>query len=132
MNTCCTAWLPRLLSVLRLVSAYMVLTHGSAKLLHIPHIPRYDNLQLYSLMGVAGTLELIFGALLLIGLFSRSSAFILSGFTAAAYFIGHASQGHFFLPLMNGGEAAILYCFVFLYLSAAGPGPWSIDALRKK
>lgn len=132
MNNYCTTWLPRLLSVLRLVSAYMVFTHGLAKLLHIPHIAGYDNLQLFSLTGVAGTLELVFGALLLIGLFSRGSAFILSGFTAAAYFIGHASKGHFFLPIMNGGEAAILYCFVFLYLSAAGPGPWSIDAWRKK
>ena len=132
MNDTCTTWTPRLLSVLRIVSAYLILLHGTAKLLHVPQVPMFENLQIYSLSGVAGILELVFGALLLIGLFSRVSAFILSGFTAAAYFIGHATKGFFFLPLLNGGETAILFCFIFLYIFAAGPGPWSIDALRRK
>lgn len=124
------SWRSRLLSVLRIVAAYLFLLHGTAKLLGFPHIPMFDNLSLTSLSGIAGVLELIGGALLLLGLFTRPVAFILSGQMAVAYFMGHASKGNGLFPLLNGGEAAVLYCFIFLYLAASGPGPWSLDAMR--
>ena len=126
------AWSPRVLSILRIVSGYLVLVHGTAKLLHMPQIAMFDNLQIMSLIGVAGIIELVFGGLMLLGLFTRFSAFILSGFTAAAYFIGHASKGHPLLPILNAGELAVLFCFVFLFIIFAGAGPWSVDALRGK
>lgn len=119
-------WSPRLLSILRIVTALLFMTHGSAKLFQMPHQAMFDNLQLMSLIGVQGMLEFGGGLLLLIGLFSRPVAFILSGDMAVAYFMAHWPKG--FLPLLNGGELAVLYCFVFLYLWIAGPGPWSIDA----
>ena len=122
-------WQPQLLAVLRIVSAYIFMLHGTAKLLHWPHIPMFDNVDPFSMIGIAGILELVGGFLLLIGLFTRPVAFVLSGEMAAAYFIGHASKGGVLLPLLNEGDAAVLYCFVFLYLAVAGPGPWSIDAL---
>ena len=132
MNAQLTAWSPRMLSVLRIVSAYLLLLHGTAKLLGVPHAPMFANLQLASLSGVAAVIELIFGALLLVGLFTRISAFIASGLCAAAYFIGHvASNGDLLFPLLNRGEAAVLFCFIFLYIFFAGPGPWSIDAMRQ-
>jgi putative oxidoreductase len=121
-------WADRLLSVLRIVAAGLYLQHGTAKLLHVPHVAQFDNVQLMSLIGLAGALELVFGVLLLIGLFSRFSAFILSGEMAVAYFMAHASRA--FLPILNGGELAAIYAWLFLYLAAAGPGPWSLDALR--
>jgi putative oxidoreductase len=117
-----------MLSVLRIVTAFMYFWHGSAKILHLPHQPQYDSLQLMSLTGVAGLLELVGGFLLFIGLFSRPVAFLLSGEMAVAYFMAHAPKA--FLPLLNGGDAAVLYCFVFLYIFVAGPGPWSVDAAR--
>jgi putative oxidoreductase len=119
-------WSPRLLSVLRIVTALLFMAHGTAKLFQMPHMPMFDNLQLMSLMGLQGVLEAGGGLLLLIGLFSRPVAFVLSGDMAVAYFMAHWSKG--WLPLLNGGELAVLYCFVFLYLWVAGPGPWSIDA----
>lgn len=119
-------WSPRLLSVLRIVAAFLFMMHGTAKLFSIPHQAQFDNLQLMSLIGVQGMLEAGGGLLLLIGLFSRPVAFILSGDMAVAYFMAHGSKG--WLPLLNGGDLAVLFCFVFLYLSVAGPGPWSIDA----
>lgn len=121
-------WSPRLLSLLRIVAAYVFLLHGTAKLLGFPHVAAFDNLSLTSLGGIAGILELVGGALLLVGLFTRPVAFILSGQMAVAYFIGHASKGNSLFPVLNGGDAAVLYCFIFLYLVAAGPGPWSVDA----
>jgi len=124
------SWSPPLLSLLRIVAAYLFLLHGTAKLLGFPHVAQFDNLVLASLPGIAGILELVGGTLLLLGLFTRPVAFILSGQMAAAYFIGHASKGNPLFPVLNGGDAAILYCFVFLYLAAAGPGPWSVDAAR--
>ncbi len=131
MDVKLAAWSPRMLSVLRIVSAYMLLLHGTAKLLGVPHVPMFANLQIASLGGVAGIIELVFGALLLVGLFTRVSAFIVSGFAASAYFIGHvAGNGQVLFPLLNGGEAAVLFCFIFLYIFFAGPGPWSIDAMR--
>jgi putative oxidoreductase len=123
-------WTPQLLSVLRIVTAYLFLLHGSAKLLHRPHVAMFDNLQYFSLIGFAGVLELVGSILLLIGLFTRPVAFVLSGEMAFAYFMGHAPQGHALAPLLNQGEPAVLFCFIFLYLSAAGAGPWSADAVR--
>ncbi len=123
------AWAPRLLSVLRIVAALLFLEHGTAKLLHFPHIAALDNVQLLSMAGFSGGLELVGGALLALGLFSVPVAFILSGEMAVTYFLAHNSRA--FFPLLNGGEAAILFCFVFLYIAAAGPGPWSVDAVRK-
>jgi putative oxidoreductase len=123
------AWSPRLLSVLRIVAALLFLAHGTAKLFHVPHLPNFDNLQLMSLEGAQGTIEVVGGVLLAIGLFSRPVAFILSGDMAFAYFIAHWPKN--WLPLLNGGDLAVLFCFVFLYLWAAGPGPWSIDAKRR-
>ena len=92
----------------------------------------FDGLRIGSLMGVASLLELVGGGLLLIGLFSRPVAFVLAGFMAVAYFMAHASQGHLFVPILNQGELAIMFCFVFLYIAVAGGGTWSVDALRGK
>ena len=119
-------WSPRLLSVLRIVTALLFMMHGTAKLFQMPHQAMFDNLQLMSLMGLQGVLEAVGGFLLLIGLFSRPIAFILSGDMAVAYFIAHWPKG--WLPILNGGDLAVLFCFVFLYLCVAGPGPWSVDA----
>ena len=121
-------WEPHVRSVLRIVSAFMFMLHGTQKILNFPPSPRYEHLQLLSQTGVAGLLELIGGALLLIGLFSRPVAFVLSGEMAFAYFLAHAPRG--LLPIANGGDLSVLYCFVFLYLWVAGPGPWSLDSLR--
>ena len=119
-------WKPRILSVLRIVAGFLFMTHGSAKILHVPDVQGFDHIQVFSLVGVAGLLELIGGTLVMIGLFTRPAAFVLSGEMAFAYFIAHAPTS--FLPLLNHGESAVLYCFLFLYLAFAGPGPWSLDA----
>ena len=103
--------------------------HGSTKLLHIPHIARFDHVQILSLAGVAGVLELVGGALLILGLLTRPVAFILSGEMAFAYFMAHASKGNALLPLTNGGDAAVLYCFIFLFFAIAGGGSWSLDKM---
>jgi putative oxidoreductase len=124
-------WVPRALALLRIVAGYLVLQHGTAKLFGYPHVAMFDNLQVMSLIGVAGIIELVGGALVLVGLFVRPAAFILSGEMAAAYFIGHVPHGNFFFPTLNQGEAAVIYCFVFLFLAAAGGGVWSIDAMRR-
>ncbi len=129
-NTFLSSWAPRLLSVLRITAAFTFLQHGSAKLLKFPKVEMFANLDYTSIYGVAGVLELVGGVLLLIGLFSRPVAFILSGMMAVAYFMAHSTP--FFSPMLSGGEAAYLFCFVFLYIAAAGPGPWSIDAMRTK
>jgi putative oxidoreductase len=125
-------WSPRMLSVLRIVTAYVFMLHGTSKLFGIPHVASFDNLQLMSLIGVAGMLEVFGGALLLFGLFTRPTAFVLSGFMAVAYFMGHASQGFALAPLMNKGEPAVLFSFIFLYFSFAGAGAWSLDAQRAR
>ena len=122
----------RALSVLRIVSAYLLIQHGTAKLLGFPHVAYFDGLQVLSLIGFAGILELFGGALLLVGLFTRPVSFVLSGLLAFAYFIGHASKGFVLSPMLNGGESAVLFCFVFLFMAAAGGGAWGIDALRGK
>jgi putative oxidoreductase len=118
----------RLLSLLRVVVAGLFMQHGMAKLLHVPHISSFDSVQLMSLTGLAGILELLGGLLLLIGLFTRPVAFILSGEMAVAYFMAHAAQSP--SPLLNHGELAVVYCFVFLYFAFAGGGVWSVDAYR--
>ncbi|UYW26740.1 DoxX family protein [Methylorubrum extorquens] len=126
LTTTTTHWAPRMLSILRIVSALIFMAHGTQKILGFPASSM--NPPLMSLPGIAGLLELIGGALLVVGLFSRPVAFILSGQMAFAYFIAHAPKS--FFPALNGGDAAILFCFVFLYITFAGPGPWSIDAQR--
>src|SRR3954464_11768746 len=118
-------YLPETLSVVRIIIALLFLEHGSAKLLGFPTPPN-GHPAVMSLLWVQGLIELVGGALLAIGLFSRPVAFILSGNMAVAYFMGHASKG--FFPLLNGGDAAILYCFIFLLFFVAVPGRWSLDA----
>lgn len=122
----------RMLSVLRIVSAFLLLQHGTSKLFGFPHVAYFDNLHIFSLLGAAGVIEVVGGIFLLIGLFTQPVAFVLSGLLAFAYFIGHASKGFFLMPTLNGGEAAVLFCFVFLYLAAAGGGAWSLDATRPR
>jgi putative oxidoreductase len=123
-----TNWAPRLLSVLRIVAALLFLEHGLMKLVGFPGAAGIPD-PLPPMILLAAWLETVGGALLALGLFTRPVAFLLAGEMAVAYFIGHFPRG--FWPGLNGGEAAILYCFLFLYLSAAGPGPWSLDeALR--
>lgn len=124
------AWAPRLLSILRIMSGLLLLQHGTGKLLKFPAGVVPPTFNLNSMPGYAGVIELVCGILLVIGLFSRPAAFIASGMTAVAYFMVHAPQG--FFPILNRGELAVLYCFAFLYLAAAGPGPWSLDAMRRK
>lgn len=124
-----TVWAPRVLSILRIVAALIFMEHGTQKLLGFPPSDRPAP-ELLSLSGVAGVLELFGGALLVVGLFTRPVAFILSGQMAIAYWIAHAPQS--FFPALNGGDAAILYCFVFLYLAAAGGGAWSLDTVRRE
>ncbi|MDR2877846.1 MAG: DoxX family protein [Chromatiales bacterium] len=124
---------PWLCSVLRIVTAFLFMAHGTQKLFSFP-VPFPAEMGgppgFFSLLGLAGMLELFGGLLLLIGLLTRPVAFLLSGQMAVAYFMAHASQG--FWPLANHGEAAVLYCFIFLYLAAAGPGPLSVDRVRGK
>ncbi|MGH8174465.1 MAG: DoxX family protein [Rhodanobacteraceae bacterium] len=122
-------WSPVLLSVLRIVAAFLFMQHGAQKLLGFPGAGDHKA-ELMSLMGFAGVLELFGGGLLLLGLFTRPVAFILSGQMAFAYFMVHAPQG--FWPALNGGDAAVLFCFLFLYLSAAGGGPWSLDRMMRR
>ncbi|MEE7441914.1 DoxX family protein [Methylobacterium oryzae] len=128
VRTTSALWAPRILSVLRIVAALIFLEHGTQKIFGFPAHPNPPAIS--SLSGIAGFLELVGGSLLLIGLFSRPVAFLLSGEMAFAYFIAHAPKSPF--PVLNGGDAAILYCFVFLYIAFAGPGPWSLDASRQR
>jgi putative oxidoreductase len=121
-------WEPRVLSILRFVAGLLFFQTGMAKLFGFPPVAMFAHLQLASLLGVQGFIELIGGALVCIGLFTRPTAFILSGDMAVAYFMAHFPKS--FFPAVNGGAAAILYCFIFLYLFAAGGGAWSLDRLR--
>ena len=120
------SWSSVLLSVLRIVTGLGFLQHGTSKFFGIPPFP----MPLNPLLTAAGVLELVGGALIILGLFTRPVAFVLAGQMAVAYFLFHAPQG--FFPAANGGEAAMLYCFIFLYLAAAGGGAWSVDAQRGK
>lgn len=127
-ETIFSPWRPQLLSVLRIVTALLFLEHGTMKLLGFP--PSEFSPPLFSLFGLAGVLELVGGVLLIVGFLTRPVAFILAGQMTVAYFMAHAPQS--FFPILNGGEAAILFCFVFLYVAAAGAGPWSLDHMRAR
>jgi putative oxidoreductase len=122
------AWTPRVLSIFRIVIGLLFLSHGLVKLWGFPAGVAPGQVPLLGLIGLAGVLEFFGGALIVLGLFTRPVAFVLSGQMAVAYFMAHAPQS--FLPLVNMGETAILYCFGFLYLAFAGGGAWSIDAKR--
>ncbi len=130
MTEALAAWAPRALSLLRIITGLLIIQHGMGKIIGFPVVPMYASVKPLSLIGAAGFIELIGGALLIIGLWTRPVAFILSGLMAFAYFIGHFPKG--FHPLINGGTLAALYCFACLYLSTAGAGPWSVDAAMKK
>ena len=121
---------PMVLSIFRIITGLLLFQYGVAKLLKFPTVPVFEKVQALSLFGVAGMFELIFGGLLILGLFSRLVAFILCGEMAFAYFIGHFPKG--FIPLLNGGNLAIMLCFACLYLACAGGGPWSLDAMMRK
>jgi putative oxidoreductase len=121
-------WAPRLLSVLRIVVALLFMEHGMQKLFGFPAAPASGLPAPFTLLWVAAVLEAAGGLLLLLGLFTRPVAFLLSGEMAVAYWMAHAPRAAF--PILNGGEGAVLYCFVFLYLAAAGGGAWSLDAAR--
>ncbi len=123
LSNIAAAWQPRLLGLLRIVTALLLLQHGTAKFFGFPHVAMFDDMRFVSLLGLAGLLELAGGVLLLLGICTRPVAFILSGEMAFAYFLAHAQKS--FFPILNGGELAVLYCFVLLYLSAAGGGAWS-------
>ena len=129
LNAFYATWSPRLLSVLRIVAALLFMQHGSQKLFGFPPSPQLSG-PLPPLLLTAGVMEFFGGVLLLLGLFTRPVAFLLSGEMAVAYFRSHAPRGLW--PVLNGGELSVLYCFLFLYLSVAGGGAWSVDALRKK
>ncbi|MET0742417.1 MAG: DoxX family protein [Microvirga sp.] len=121
-------WAPRLLSILRIVAAILFFTHGTQKILGFPMGPNPGGPATLSLLWFAGILEICGGALLAVGLFVRPIAFVLSGQMAFAYWLAHAPRSPY--PAVNGGDAAILFCFVFLYFVAAGGGSWSLDRLR--
>src|SRR5436305_170762 len=130
MNETLAAWTPRALSVLRIIAGLLIIQHGMAKIIGFPVFPAYATVQPLSLIGAAGFIELIGGALLILGLWTQPVAFVLSGEMAFAYFISHFPRG--FHPLVNGGTLAILFCFACLYLTFAGGGPWSVDAMLRK
>jgi putative oxidoreductase len=121
---------PMVLSVFRFITGLLLFQYGIAKLFKYPPLPMFAKVELMSLYGAAGSLELVLGGLLMIGLLTRPVAFILSGEMAFAYFMGHYPKG--FIPLINGGNAAILFCFACLYFFFAGGGVWSADAMMGK
>src|SRR4051794_27985378 len=121
---------PIVLSIFRVMTGLLLFQYGVAKLFKYPPLPMFEKVELMSLYGAAGTIELILGGLLILGLFTRPVAFILCGEMAFAYFIGHFPRG--FIPLLNAGNAAILFCFACLYLAFAGGGVWSLDAMVRK
>ena len=133
MDQMLSKWQPTALSLFRFITGLLLLQYGIAKIFKFPVLPYFANIP--PLITTAGALELILGALLMIGLFTRISAFILSGEMAFAYFLGHMfkkPEEPVFLPLINGGTAAILFCFACLYLATSGGGPISVDEMRKK
>lgn len=121
---------PYALGLLRIVVAFLFLQHATAKLFGVPHVAALAGVHLFSLFGVAGVIELACGPLVLIGLWTRLAAFLLSGEMAIAYFTVHAAQGSILSPILNGGESAVLFCFIFLLFASAGAGAWSVDGLR--
>lgn len=133
LNTFYATWTPRVLSVLRIIVGFLFIWHGSQKFFNFPPMPPMpggaDSIPplVQTLIQVAAVMELFGGLLILVGFLTRPVAFLLSGLMAVAYFMAHAPAG--FLPLQNGGEPAVLYCFIFLFLSVAGGGEWSLDRL---
>ena len=128
MDTIFAQWTPRMVSILRIMTGVLFLEHGTAKLLAFPP-PTNPSPALASLLGVQGLIEIVGGILIVIGLLTRPVAFILAGDMAVAYFMAHAPRAMY--PVLNGGDTAILYCFIFLFLCFAGGGPWSIDETRQ-
>lgn len=128
--TLLSRWQPQLLAILRIVTALLFLEHGTAKLFHFPVAQPGAPDPLPTMLLAAAVIELVAGLLVGLGLFTRLAAFIAAGEMAVAYFMGHFPRG--FWPVVNQGDAAILFCFVFLYLAAAGPGAWSIDDARTR
>lgn len=126
------SYTPYALAALRIVTAYLFIQHGTAKLFGFPHQEMFDGLQLFSLMGLAGVLEVAGGLLIGVGLFTRPTAFVLSGMMAVAYFMAHAPQGNVIAPMLNGGELAALYSFVFLLFAVAGAGALSLDGRKQR
>ena len=123
-------WQPQALAILRIITGLLFMAHGLVKVFGWPEGAEPGQQQLATLMGVGGVLELVGGALIVIGLFTRPTAFVLSGMMAVAYWMFHAPSN--FLPILNGGDAAILFCFIFLYFVTSGPGAWSLDGARRK
>ena len=122
---------PQLLSALRFISGLLFMAHGTTKLFGFPPTEMFaQSPEQFTLIWFAGVIELVTGALIAIGLFTRQAAFLASGTMAAAYWMAHATQS--FYPVQNGGDAAILFCFAFLYIAAAGPGPFSVDSILSK
>ena len=129
-DTIAAVWAPRALAVLRIVVALLFIEHGTQKLFSFPIPPPFPTPSAFTLLWFAAVIEMVGGALVLLGLGTRPVAFILAGQMAVAYFMAHFPRG--FFPAANGGEAAILYCFVFLYLAAAGPGAWALDRILRR
>ena len=123
-------WQPEALAILRIVTGLTFMAHGVIKLFGFPEGAMPGQQEIVSLMGLAGILETLGGALIIVGLFTRPTAFILSGMMAVAYFMAHFPQSPY--PAVNGGDAAILFCFVFLYFVTSGPGAWSLDGAKKR
>jgi putative oxidoreductase len=133
-NAMLARWEPIVLSIFRIMVGLLLFQYGVAKILGFPALPYFANIP--PLIAVAGWIELVLGGLLILGLFTRPVAFVLSGEMAFAYFMGHMFKAGFgapvFIPLLNGGNAAILFCFACLYLAFAGGGVWSLDAMMRK
>jgi putative oxidoreductase len=127
LTTTLTSWAPRALSVLRVVAGLLYIEHGMQKLFDLP-ASGHGAVALFSYSGLTGALEFVGGLFMIVGLFTRQTAFILSGMMAVAYWTVHAPRE--FFPAVNGGDAAILFCFLFLYFVFVGAGPWSLDAKR--
>jgi putative oxidoreductase len=123
-------WSARFLSVLRIIAAFLYMQHGAQKLFGVFATPQMHSFPLFSFMGLGGVIEFFGGLFVLFGLFTRPVAFILSGQMAVAYFMVHAPKG--FWPILNGGDLAALWSFIFLYLAAAGGGAWSLDHLLRR
>jgi putative oxidoreductase len=130
MDQVFSKWQPVALSLLRFITALLLFQYGVAKLLKFPPDSPFAKVEITSLFGIAGCLELVLGGLLLLGLFTRPVAFLLSGEMAFAYFISHFPKS--FFPVVNGGTAAILFCFTCLYLATSGGGPISLDAMMRR
>ena len=130
MNEFLSAWSPRILSVMRFIAGFLMMWHGSQKLFNVPYSERGAAGDAF--MMFAGAIEFLGGILVMLGLGTRWAAFLLSGTMAVAYWMAHGLNGKGFLPIQNGGELAVLYCFVYLYLFFAGGGAWSVDSLISK